>query len=209
MHLIFDFDGTLVNSFYHVVKKTSLLADEFNFRKIKDHEIESLRDLTSLEVLRFLEIPIYNLPRVISRIRKHLHNDMPSLAPVANIRNVLEKLYNAHFSLGILTSNSVENVTLWLDIHDMRHYFDYIHAESRLFSKKHLMKKTLERYKIDKSTAFYIGDETRDIDAARKNAIHSVAVTWGYNSEKVLLQHQPSFMVRKPEELLILFGLQK
>ena len=63
-------------------------------------------------------------------------------------------------------------------------------------------KKLLKKYKTDKSQTFYIGDETRDIDAAKKNGIYAVAVTWGFNSEKILLQHQPDFIARRPEDLL-------
>lgn len=40
LHLIFDFDGTMVDSFDVVIKKFNLLAGEFNFRYIDDHEID-------------------------------------------------------------------------------------------------------------------------------------------------------------------------
>lgn len=202
MHVLFDFDGTLVDSFYCTVEKTILLADEFKFRKIQDHEIESLRELSSKEVMKFLEIPFYQIPQLIYHMRKHLRNEIPKLPPVAQICPTLEALHQANCSLGILTSNSVENVTLWLELHKMRHFFDFIHTESHYFSKKTLLKKTLTRYQIDKTQTFYVGDETRDIDAAHKNQIQSIAVTWGYNSEKTLLQYQPSFIVKKPEDIL-------
>ena len=208
MYLLFDFDGTLVNSFKCVMRKASLLADEFSFRKIQDHEIESLRDLSSKEVIQFLDIPIYKIPFLISKMRQHLHHEMPTLMPVKGIQPVLKKLYDAKFTLGILTSNSVENVETWLDINGMRHLFSFIHAESTYFSKKHLIKKTLAKYQIDRSQAVYIGDETRDIDAAKKNRIISVAVTWGYNSEKTLLKYEPSFVAKIPEDLVRLDPLE-
>ena len=69
-------------------------------------------------------------------------------------------------------------------------------------AKKRILRKILKAYKIDKSQAFYIGDETRDIDAAKGSDINSVAVTWGFNSATVLARHQPQFIVQKPEDLL-------
>lgn len=202
MYLLFDFDGTLVNSFNCVMKKAMLLADEFSFRKIQEQQIESLRDLSSTEVIKFLNVPIYKIPILISKMRKHLHHEMPTLMPVTGIQTVLEKLYNEKFTIGILTSNSVENVETWLDINNMRHLFSFIHAESTYFSKKYLIKKTLAKYQIDKSKAVYIGDETRDIDAAKKNHIISVGVTWGYNSEKIILKYTPSFVAKSPADIL-------
>lgn len=202
MFFLFDFDGTLVNSFNAIVEKSNLLADEFNFRKIADHEKEGLRNLSSKELMQFLGVPFYNIPKLIPLMRKHLTQAMPELAPVGNMPFIIEQLHQAGISLGILTSNSVENVKIWLDIHNMRHFFKFIHAEPQYFTKRYLIKKTLKKYRIDKSRAFYIGDETRDIDAASKNNIRSIAVTWGYNSEKALLQYQPSYLVNFPEELL-------
>ena len=208
MYLLFDFDGTLVDSFDCVLKKSILLSDEFYFRKLNDDEINGLRDLSSKELIKFLQVPIYKIPKLILTMRKHLHNEMRNLTPFPNIYQVVERLYDHKFSLGILTSNSVENVSLWLDLHKMSHFFNFIHTESNFFSKKYLLKKTISSYKIDKSQTYYIGDETRDIDAAHKNNIKSIAVTWGYNSEKALLKYEPSFIVQRPEDILALCGIQ-
>lgn len=207
MYLIFDFDGTLVNSFHCVIEKTILLSKEFNFRKIEEHETEGLRELSSKDLIKFLKIPFYKLPKLIYHMRKQLQHEMKNLNPVVNIYPVLEQLHNAHFSLGILTSNSIENVSMWLDLHQMQHFFNFIHVESHYFAKKYLLKKTIKKYQLDKSQTYYIGDETRDIDAANKNAIKSIAVTWGYHSEKTLLQFQPSYVAKNPEDLLTICGL--
>ena len=63
-------------------------------------------------------------------------------------------------------------------------------------------------YKIDKSKAYYIGDETRDIEAAKKNHIKSIAVTWGYNSETALEKYDPSYIAKTPKDLLTILGLK-
>lgn len=209
MYLIFDFDGTLVNSFNCVMEKTMLLADAFNFRKPDRSEIESLRDLSSREIIKSLNIPFYKIPRLIAAFRKELQAEIPRLPPVTHIQGVLEKLFESGHVLGILTSNSVDNASNWLELHQLRHYFNFIHHESRYFSKKYLLKKTLQKYKIDKTGTFYIGDETRDLDAAAQNEVQAIAVTWGYNSEKILRQHRPSFVAEKPEDLLKICGLRK
>ncbi len=207
MYLLFDFDGTLVNSFNCVIEKAILLSEEFKFRKIKEDEIDGLRELSAKELIKFLNIPMYKIPKLIRHMRQHLHNEIKNLTPVTNIYQVLEKLYNAKHTLGILTSNSVENVSMWLDLHKMQHFFKFIHMESHYVSKKYLLRKTIKKYKIDKSQVYYIGDETRDIDAANRNAIKSIAVTWGYNSEKSLLQFQPSFVAKNPGDLLTILGI--
>ncbi|WP_035890410.1 HAD hydrolase-like protein [Legionella norrlandica] len=202
MHLLFDFDGTLVDSFNCVMNKGLLLAEQHGFRKIQQHEIDALRDLSSVEVLKYLKIPIYKIPQLILQMRKYLHQEIPSLMPVPGIQQIIEQFYYAKLNMGILTSNAVNNVEEWLELNNMRQFFTFIHTESKYFSKGRLIKKVLKKYKIDKSKVVYIADETRDIEAAHKNNIRSLAVTWGYNSEQVLLKYKPSAVVRKPNELL-------
>jgi phosphoglycolate phosphatase len=202
MYLIFDFDGTIVNSFCNVVEKFNLLADEFNFREISETEIEGLRNLNSRAVIKFLKIPLYKLPKVIKKARKFMHEDVHLLGSYANLPDVLRELSAAGIPLGILTSNSHENVSKWLAHNQLEDLFSFIHVESNFFGKKHSLKRIMRKYTIKKAHAFYVGDETRDIDAARQCGINAVAVTWGFNSEQVLLKHKPHFLVREPSELL-------
>ena len=89
----------------------------------------------------------------------------------------------------------------------MQHLFQFIHSEANYFGKTRLLKKIINQYKLDKSRVFYIGDETRDIEAAKQSGLHSIAVTWGFNSEKILSQHEPDFIARKPEDLLTILSL--
>lgn len=202
MFYLFDFDGTLADSFNCVIDKANILAERFSLRQVSLDERESLRDLPSHEVLQFLNVPKYKVPRLIYHMHKELRSAMPLIKPVVGLHSVLEELKVRKHKMGILTSNSQENVRAWLKSNKMQHLFEFIHVESRLFSKRRLIKNTLARYKIAKQEAFYIGDETRDIEAARKCGILAVAVTWGYNSEKALSEYSPSYIIREPKDLL-------
>ena len=203
-YLLFDFDGTLVDSFHVLMEKFDLLADEFNFRKISRDEINALRDLTSKELITFLQIPLYKIPSVLLSARNHMRSEMQRLPPFANLPKMLQVLHDRNIPMGILTSNSAENVSAWLERNNMQHLFNFIHIESSFFGKKNILKKILKSYRIDKSQAFYIGDETRDIEAAKGCDISSIAVTWGFNSEKILALHEPHYIVRKPEDILMI-----
>lgn len=50
----------------------------------------------------------------------------------------------------------------------------------------------------------YVGDETRDIDAARKAQVPVVAVSWGFNTYSTLARQNPDYLIEDPEELLLL-----
>jgi phosphoglycolate phosphatase len=207
MHIIFDFDGTIVDSLPMMIEKFNILSDQFNFRKIQLEDIPVLRNLSSQQLIKHLRIPIYKIPRILFQARKMMNADIPNLYPFENMYQLLYKLHQANITLGILTSNSTENVNLWLEINGMKQFFKFIHCGSHYFGKKRIINKIIKKYAIDKSHAYYIGDDTRDVDAAKKNAIYSIAVTWGFSSEEILIKHHPHYIARHPDDILRICGL--
>lgn len=207
MHLIFDFDGTLIDSFRDATEKFNCLADQFKLRRINANETDLIRDLSSTELIKYLQIPLYKIPKVIFQARKNMRKELLTIAPFTHLTRVLHELYEAGHSLGILTSNSIENVSDWLKHHHIDQLFHFIHSESSYFGKRRILKKILKTYGIPAAQAYYVGDETRDIEAAKQNHMISVAVTWGFNSETVLATYSPHFIAKKPEDLLTICGL--
>lgn len=202
MYLIFDFDGTLVDSFDNILAQFNRIAKDFNLRTINTDELNYLRDLNSIEIIKYLEIPLFKIPQLIIAVRKYLYHEIKKLPPITGLPEVLETLNKEGHLLGILTSNSADNVIAWLNQNKLEHLFQFIYIESKFFTKKHLLKKIIRAKKIDKTAAFYIGDETRDIEAAKQNEMLSIAVTWGFNSEKALRRCEPHFLANVPTDLL-------
>ncbi|MDX2164253.1 MAG: HAD hydrolase-like protein, partial [Gammaproteobacteria bacterium] len=164
MNILFDFDGTLINSHTKAIELYNQSADNFNIRKIQPDEIETLKNLNSKDLVKYLGIPFYKVPQILLQVRKLLKNEMLSLEPIPNIQEIIKQLHTANFHMGILTSNSLENVHSWLRHHDMEQYFSFVHAESSYFGKGRLIKKLLKKHYIPSSHAWYVGDETRDIE---------------------------------------------
>lgn len=66
------------------------------------------------------------------------------------------------------------------------------------------LKKIIKELKINPGEVAYIGDEARDIEAAKKAGILAVAVTWGFEGEIPLRNEDPDYLLHKPKELLTL-----
>ena len=63
-----------------------------------------------------------------------------------------------------------------------------------LFGKPSRFRRVLKRARIDAAQAIAIGDETRDIEAARANGMACGAVTWGYAAPGALRARQPDLV---------------
>ena len=115
---------------------------------------------------------------------------------------VLLKLKSQGYILGIVTSNTKENADIFLSKHGLNSVFSFIYSGTAIFGKHRVLKQVVREHKLKKSDVIYVGDETRDIRSARKSGIAAIAVSWGFNAAEILQEHQPDYLVNRPQELL-------
>ena len=199
--IIFDFDGTIANTLDSVVKIVNKHADSFGYKKVTKEDIPYLQGKKPKEILSYLGISIFKLPLWIKKIHSEINKEISYMMPTVNISPLLFELYNDdRVHLGILTSNTQENVKQFLDKNEME-FFDFINTGKSVFGKSHVINKILKQRKVNKEEAIYVCDEVRDIEAAKKSGIKTVAVTWGYNTKEALLSENPNYVAHTPEEL--------
>ncbi len=104
-----------------------------------------------------------------------------------------------HF--GILTSNSVENVELFLKHHGLQDVFSFVSSTSKLTGKAKHLRSICRTFSIEADDIIYIGDEIRDVKAAKKAGVPVAAVGWGFNSPEALVGANPNFLFHEPTEL--------
>ncbi|BAQ63509.1 HAD hydrolase-like protein [Geminocystis sp. NIES-3709] len=204
--LIFDFDGTLADSRKTLVHIANKLAGEFGFDRVTEDEIIRLSNLSSREIVQQSPIPTYKIPFLLRRVKKELNQEIKKLQPFIGIKETLNSLKSQGFLLGIVTSNIENNVLDFLKSNQLENHFDFIYSGSSLFGKDKIIKKVIQKHQLLTDHIVYIGDETRDIEAAKKSKIKVVAVTWGFNSAHILAQHNPDFLIHQPQELTEIFN---
>jgi HAD superfamily hydrolase (TIGR01549 family) len=199
--LIFDFDGTIADTHHYIIKIANSLAPEYGFKKIDWEEAEAVRDKTAKEIISYLGVPILKIPAILTRAKRIFHDGINDVKLIDGLHDVLHELHRRKILMGIVSSNDADNIEHFLDNHDLK-VFDFLHSTTKIWSKHHSLAKLIKSRKFDKEKVLYIGDETRDISAARKCGIRSVAVSWGYNSHKTLAADAPDYILEKPAELL-------
>jgi phosphoglycolate phosphatase len=197
-NLLFDFDGTLVDSGDLIYRNLVEYV-----RRENVPSLDYLRSLASHEVLSSLKITKMDLPRLIIKIRRDFKKNICRVPIVNGIADAIKSL-DSQKRLIICTSNSMENVVQILKDNDLDWKFEMVVSMSTIFGKAACIKKTIARLGLEPSETVYIGDETRDIEAARKIGISSAAVTWGYNNKQILEAYRPDYVVNSPAELLAL-----
>ncbi|MGD1890389.1 MAG: HAD-IA family hydrolase [Cyclobacteriaceae bacterium] len=202
--LVFDFDGTIADTLPHILAISNRLSEDFGYRRVSDEEIEMLRGVRSREALKLLKIPLLNIPAIALRMKAELQKEIHLLKPISSMKDVLGELKSS-YQLGIVTSNSQSNVERFLEANGML-FFKFIYSSSSLFGKSSVLRGMLRTNQLLRNETVYIGDETRDIDAAKKSGIDMIAVSWGANTAESLARQRPQHLIHHPDGLLNLLG---
>lgn len=200
--LLFDFDGTLADTFEAIVAILNRLADEFGYPTADPADIERLRTLSSRQILQAAGVSWLKLPFLIRRVQAELQRDIHQLHPVPGMDETLLALRDRGYRLGIVTTNTRENVSAFVRAADWEGRFDFIDASNRLFGKHRALSRAIEREGLARQQVAYVGDETRDVEAARRAGVTSIAVAWGFNKASALAAIAPDVLVHQPAELL-------
>jgi phosphoglycolate phosphatase len=199
--VVFDFDGTIADTYDAFVEIVNNLAGEFGYKPVDQADLARYKNLSSREIVKQSEIPLIKIPFILRRVKLALRDKIKRLKPCQDIAPFLLKLKQNGYSLGIVTSNAQENVLIFLENNGLSSLFDFIYSGNTLFGKHKVIEQVLRNYQLTPAEVVYVGDETRDILAARHSQVKVVAVGWGFNSPEVLIQHHPHAFITHPQEL--------
>jgi phosphoglycolate phosphatase len=187
---IFDFDGTLADSFPFFLSVHNLIAKKHGFKTIQEYEVPDLRHRSPREIMQLAGLPRWKLPWVAKSFIALMHDRAAEIRPFDGIHEALERLQREGVALALVTSNSVENVRRILG---PKTFARLAHFEcgASLFGKKSRLQRTLRRVGVAGNKAIYIGDQMVDAEAARCAGIAFGAVAWGYGSLESLAAYAP------------------
>jgi phosphoglycolate phosphatase len=198
--LIFDFDGTLADSFPWFVATINTVADRYGFRRIDDGELDQLRGYSAREMVRRLGIPAWKLPLIARHIRKLKSRDRGAIGIFPGVDTLLRQLAGRGVMLAVVSSNSEENVrrALGPELAPLIHHYA---CGASLFGKAASFRKVLRRCDVALAETLCVGDELRDLEAAREAGLPFGAVTWGYTTAEALRAQAPEVVFERVEEI--------
>lgn len=197
--IVFDFDGTLADTLDLSFSIINQLAVEYRFRPLCYSQLDDLKKMHAREILHLLQIPWYKLPFVLMAAKRRQTSELLKLSVSIELTELLQELAQ-HCRLGILTSNSQHNVQKFL-LKNKITCFDFIQGNASLLNKSKSLRRLLKTQGLHPQRTIYIGDEVRDIEAARACNMAAIAVSWGYNHSHTLAAAQPDAVVQTLQQL--------
>ena len=196
--VIFDFDGTLSDSGGWFLSIMDHLADRYGFRRIGRHEVEPLRRMPTREVIRHIGIPRWKLPFIARYVRRLFGLNTHKVQLFDGVAEMLAAIEAAGVGIALVTSNSEANARAVLGPANAARIRWWACGAS-LFGKAPKFRAVLKASGIPPHQAMSIGDETRDIDAARITGVRSGAALWGYANPEALAHLDPDMSFASPQ----------
>jgi phosphoglycolate phosphatase len=197
---IFDFDGTLADTFPWFIRVVNGVADRYGFERIEAHESDMLRGRGAREIVRHLRVPAWKLPLIARHMRRLAAEDPDAARLFEGTARMLQDLSSAGIRIAVVSSNAEENVRRALGPATAALVERYACGAS-IFGKASKFRRILKESGVAPAHAICIGDEIRDHEAASAAGIPFGAVAWGYTTAEALRRLGPERMFDSMDEI--------
>jgi phosphoglycolate phosphatase len=198
--IIFDFDGTLADTFGLLLSLTNRLAIRHGYRSIAEEDLERLRACTVRQFMDYLGVSMWKMPRIARDMRLEVAAAITTVRLFPGIEEMLDALDAAGVSLAVVTSNAEGNVRHVLGEQRSALIMHY-ECGAGLLGKRSRILRAVRRCGVTNDQALYVGDEIRDHDAARAAGVAFGAVSWGFAAPSALEALAPDHIFSSPAQI--------
>ena len=205
--IIFDWDGTLMDSIGLIVESMHVAGEAHGFTTTD----QAVKDIIGLSLMHGIEIlypqasEAQKLAIQQSYAEYYIPNShrTPFFMP---IDEMLLTLKQQDKQLAVATGKKRKGLDRVLEASASRHYFTITRCADESGSKPdpQMLRDILDYTKQPISQAVFIGDSIYDIQMANRLGMTSIAVNYGTASSSELAAEQPTYQVDTPQELVAL-----
>ena len=207
--IIFDLDGTLLNSLVDIADAVNFVLKKNGF---KEYTFEDYKQFigNGIEVLARKALPTDITEEQFQKLFSEIQSSYKirqntRTAPYDGILELLKELNSLAVKISILSNKPHEFVGPTVE-----RYFKDIRFELAFGSRKGVARKPnpeavyeiLETLKIEKTDCLFVGDTSTDINTGKNAGMETLGVTWGFRDFEELKNSGATFIIDKPRELL-------
>lgn len=199
-YIVFDFDGTLADMKQLILEVGNEIAAKKGWPVVDEAMYQQLRRGSIRDAIKKFGIPLREIPFLLFEGKRLLALRTGDIRLFAGITELINSLHAAGHNLYVLSANSQKIIQEVVDRQGVADKLTVLPSSS-IFGKASALKRFIRKYKLAKSDVWMVGDELRDIEAAKRAGVRGIAVTWGLQHPDTLRAARPAFVVDTPQQI--------
>ena len=204
--IIFDWDGTLMDSVGKIVQSMQRAAADVNLPVPTRKDVEHIIGISLAPAIGRL----FNLhddkaiDTIVARYKHHfLHADTIPCALFPGVDDLLQALQNTDTTLAVATGKARRGLTRAWQQTNTGHYFDFSRCADESESKpsSDMLQQLLDESGFDVSQSVMIGDTTYDMQMAQTIGMDRIGVNYGVHHPDELKAYSPLFQAKSVSAL--------
>ncbi|MDD1612063.1 MAG: HAD-IA family hydrolase [Methylococcaceae bacterium] len=205
--LIFDWDGTLMDSIGWIVHCMQTAAEQAG---CQIPPAEAAKDVIGLSITRAMDTLFPDAgPELREQLVRGYSQEYASrpLGPedlFAGVHEMLEELNGAGYRLAVATGKTRAGLQKALQATGTENLFYITRAADETASKPDplMLQEIISHVDVPPARALMIGDSIHDLQMAQNAQISAIGVSCGAHSEEILQQYRPLLCLQHPADLL-------
>ena len=206
--IIFDLDGTILNTIGDLNNTVNLTYKYFNINKVDS--IDKTMAMVGYGIKNLVEQMFIEYPELTNEAYKkfleiYKKEYYKTTIPYDGIKELIDNLITKGIKIGVNSNKNDSYTKKLIEIHFSNINMDYVLGKKDSINVKPDpmgVNLILKKMNVLNSEALYIGDSPTDIKTALNANIDSASVTWGFRSKQQLIDNGAIRIINKPSEIL-------
>ncbi|HEY1406955.1 MAG TPA: HAD family hydrolase [Spirochaetota bacterium] len=214
--IIFDLDGTLVDSLEDLANSVNGMLEHYNFPL---HSIDAYQYFVGEGVIVLIKraLPpefaadedfVLNCLSIVNE--EYMNRWSDKTRPYKGIPELLQRIHDNGIKIAVLSNKPHKFTTLIVP-----HFFPDIQFDVIFGAREGIPRKPdptaaieiLEKLDLHPNQCVYVGDSNIDMKTGRAAGMFTVGVSWGFRPEKELREAGADRVISSPDEILEVLGL--
>ena len=207
--IIFDLDGTLLNSLTDIADSVNIVLEKYN---LPVHSIEDYKIFIGNGIEKLVEralpdnINKTDFEKFLAEIKSvYEKNQITKTKPYDGIIEMLKTLNDKDVSINILSNKPIDFTKMVVE-----HFLSEIKFDNVLGAREGIPKKPnpqavfeiIDNLKLNKEEVLYVGDTGTDMQTAENADLTSVGVLWGFRSMEELVENNADYIIEEASKII-------